>query len=371
MERFGSFGAAALTLAAALLLSVWCAVGLVKAQSSPPALFVFGDSLVDSGNNNYLPTSARADNTPYGIDYPSHRPTGRFSNGLNIPDIISERLGAESVLPYLDPALTGTALLRGANFASAGVGILNDTGIQFVAIIRIWQQFEYFRAYQARLAAHIGHEATNRLVSKGLVTITLGGNDYVNNYYLTPFSARSREYSLPAYTRFIISEYKKQLMRLYELGARRVMVTATGPLGCVPAEVAMRSRNGQCDQTLQTAANLFNGQLSSTVNDLNRQLGARIYTFANAFNMNMDFISNPRAFGFETSKIACCGQGPYNGIGLCNAASNLCPNRDTHVFWDPFHPSERANRMIVARFMDGDSSDMSPMNLKTMMGLDV
>lgn len=53
------------------------------------AFFVFGDSLVDSGNNNYLATTARADSPPYGIDYPTHRATGRFSNGLNIPDLIS------------------------------------------------------------------------------------------------------------------------------------------------------------------------------------------------------------------------------------------------------------------------------------------
>ena len=53
------------------------------------AFFVFGDSLVDSGNNNYLVTTARADAPPYGIDFPSRRPTGRFSNGLNIPDLIS------------------------------------------------------------------------------------------------------------------------------------------------------------------------------------------------------------------------------------------------------------------------------------------
>lgn len=58
-------------------------------QVEAKAFFVFGDSLVDNGNNNYLATTARADSPPYGIDYPSHRPTGRFSNGLNIPDIIS------------------------------------------------------------------------------------------------------------------------------------------------------------------------------------------------------------------------------------------------------------------------------------------
>ena len=60
------------------------------ATATPPrAFFVFGDSLVDNGNNNYLMTTARADSPPYGIDYPTHRPTGRFSNGKNIPDIIS------------------------------------------------------------------------------------------------------------------------------------------------------------------------------------------------------------------------------------------------------------------------------------------
>jgi phospholipase/lecithinase/hemolysin len=53
------------------------------------AFFVFGDSLVDNGNNNYLATTARADTYPYGIDSQSHRASGRFSNGLNMPDIIS------------------------------------------------------------------------------------------------------------------------------------------------------------------------------------------------------------------------------------------------------------------------------------------
>lgn len=46
-----------------------------------PALFVIGDSSVDSGNNNYLGTFARADRPPYGRDFDTHRPTGRFCNG--------------------------------------------------------------------------------------------------------------------------------------------------------------------------------------------------------------------------------------------------------------------------------------------------
>ncbi len=46
---------------------------------------------------------------------------------------LGEQMGSEPTLPILSPELTGQRLLVGANFASAGIGILNDTGIQFVS----------------------------------------------------------------------------------------------------------------------------------------------------------------------------------------------------------------------------------------------
>ena len=74
--------------------------------------------------------------------------------------------------------------------------------------------------------------------------------------------------------------------------------------------------------------------------------------------------------GFATSKVACCGQGPYNGLGLCTPASNLCPNRDLNAFWDAFHPSEKANKIIVNQILRGSAQYMYPMNLSTIMALD-
>lgn len=334
------------------------------------AFFVFGDSLVDNGNNNYLATTARADAPPYGIDYPTHRATGRFSNGLNIPDIISEHIGGDPTLPYLSPMLAGSRLLNGANFASAGVGILNDTGIQFVNMIRITQQLEYFKQYQQRLASLIGEQDASRLVKTSLVLITLGGNDFVNNYYLIPFSVRSRQFSLPDYVTYLISEYKKILMTLHQLGARRVLVTGTGPLGCVPARLAESSIDGTCESELQRAASLFNSRLAQIIKSLNANYGADVFVAANAFNMHMDFITDPKAHGFVTSTMACCGQGAYNGVGLCTMASNLCPRREDNVFWDAYHPTEKANRIIVSRFVAGSLDYMHPMNLSTIMDLD-
>ncbi|KAL5845718.1 hypothetical protein ACOSQ3_009242 [Xanthoceras sorbifolium] len=358
--------------------SSWMIFGLVLAMLSiaplaaeARAFFVFGDSLVDSGNNNYLATTARADAPPYGIDYPTHLPTGRFSNGLNIPDIISEQIGqTHPPLPYLNPELIGQKLLVGANFASAGIGILNDTGIQFINIIRMFRQLNYFEEYQHRVSAIIGEEQTRQLVNKALVLITVGGNDFVNNYYLVPFSARSRQFALPDYVKYLISEYRKLLMRLYELGARQVLVTGTGPMGCVPAELAMRGTNGGCSAELQRAAALYNPQLVQMVQGLNREIGQDIFIAANTQQMHMDFISDPQAYGFTTSKIACCGQGPNNGLGLCTALSNLCPDRDHYAFWDPFHPSEKANRIIVQQIMSGSTQYMNPMNLSTLLASD-
>ena len=74
--------------------------------------------------------------------------------------------------------------------------------------------------------------------------------------------------------------------------------------------------------------------------------------------------------GFTNVQVACCGQGPYNGIGLCTPASNVCTNRDVFAFWDAFHPTERANRIIVGQFMHGDTDYMHPMNLSTILAMD-
>ncbi|KAF2609913.1 hypothetical protein F2Q70_00009580 [Brassica cretica] len=203
------------------LISLFFIVTFLAPQVKSRAFYVFGDSLVDNGNNDYLVTTARADNYPYGIDYPTRRPTGRFSNGLNIPDIISEAIGMPSTLPYLSPQLTGENLLVGANFASAGIGILNDTGIQF---------------------------------------------------------------------------------KLYELGARRVLVTGTGAMGCAPAELAQHSRNGECYGALQTAAALFNPRLVDLIASVNAEIGQDVFVAANAYQMNMDYLSNPEQFGGKEYK---------------------------------------------------------------------
>uniref|UniRef100_A0A8R7P948 GDSL esterase/lipase n=1 Tax=Triticum urartu TaxID=4572 RepID=A0A8R7P948_TRIUA len=101
-----------------------------------PAVYVFGNSTLDVGNNNYLPgKNVPRANMPYhGIDMPgSGKPTGRFSNGYNTADFVAwVSTFKSSPPPYLSlessPCrLVLTALTAGVNYASSGAGIL-DTG---------------------------------------------------------------------------------------------------------------------------------------------------------------------------------------------------------------------------------------------------
>lgn len=101
-----------------------------------PAVIVFGDSSVDSGNNNFIPTIARSNFKPYGRDFLGGLPTGRFCNGRLPPDFISEAVGLKPIVPaYLDPSYKISDFSHGVCFASAGTGYDNATSDVLVSTI--------------------------------------------------------------------------------------------------------------------------------------------------------------------------------------------------------------------------------------------
>ncbi|RHN75508.1 putative triacylglycerol lipase [Medicago truncatula] len=88
-----------------------------------PAIYVFGDSLVDSGNNNYLPILSNAKFPPYGIDFGGAKPTGRCTNGKTTVVYIAIHLGLPFVPPYLGLSKAQrNKITTGINFASTGSG---------------------------------------------------------------------------------------------------------------------------------------------------------------------------------------------------------------------------------------------------------
>lgn len=70
------------------LLLLASPVALAKSSPSLPAIFTFGDSIFDAGNNHFNKNcTAQADFPPYGSSF-FHQPTGRFTNGRTVADFI-------------------------------------------------------------------------------------------------------------------------------------------------------------------------------------------------------------------------------------------------------------------------------------------
>lgn len=64
-----------------------------------PALFAFGDSILDTGNNNNILAITKCNFPPYGRDFPGGIPTGRCCNGKIPTDLIGIYLYIYSLYP--------------------------------------------------------------------------------------------------------------------------------------------------------------------------------------------------------------------------------------------------------------------------------
>ncbi|KAL6273814.1 hypothetical protein ACE6H2_024506 [Prunus campanulata] len=307
------------------------------------ASFIFGDSLVDSGNNNYLPTLSKANIVPNGMDFKASggKPTGRYTNGRTIGDIVGEELGQPNyALPYLSPNTTGKAILYGVNYASGGAGIMNSTGRIFVNRVGMDIQVDFYNQTRKQIDKLLGpSKAKEYIMKRSIFSVTIGSNDFLNNYLLP---------------------------RLYQLDARKFVIGNVGPLGCIPYQKTINQLNpDECVELPNKLARQYNGRLKDLLAELTDNLPGSTFVYANVYDLVTELITNYDKYGFTTASRACCGNGgQYAGIVPCGPTSSLCKDRSMHVFWDPYHPSEAANLLLAKKLVDGDTRFISPMNLR-------
>ncbi|KAL2348435.1 hypothetical protein Fmac_002435 [Flemingia macrophylla] len=342
------------------------------------ASFIFGDSLVDAGNNNYLSTLSKANVPPNGIDFKASggNPTGRFTNGRTISDVVGEELGQPNyALPYLAPNTTGKAILNGVNYASGGGGILNATGSLFVNRLGMDIQIDYFNITRKQIDKLLGEsEAREYIMQKSLFSIIVGSNDFLNNYLLPFVSTGVRVSQDPdAFVGDMINHFRIQLYRLFQLDARKFVISNVAPIGCIPYQRIINELNDDdCVDLANNLATQYNARLKDLVNELNDNLPGGTFVLANVYDLVSELIINYHKYGFTTASKACCGigsGGQVAGLIPCVPTSSLCSDRDKHVFWDQYHPSEAANIILAKKLIDGDKRYISPMNLRQLWDL--
>lgn len=334
-------------------------------------MFVFGSSLVDNGNNNFLKNSmAKADYLPYGIDFP-YGPSGRFTNGKNVIDLLGEYLELPYFIPaFTNPSTKGRRIVHGVNYASGASGILDDTGSIAGNVINLNQQIRNFeKVTLPDLEAHMG--CRSREVLAGfLFVVGSGSNDYSFNYFM---GGSTSNVSIEAFTTNLTATLSRQLQKLYDLGGRKFMLISMNPIGCSPMVRANSAMAKGCYQYINRAAHLFNHHLKSLVDVIMPQLPGSHFVYLNSYKIIRDIIKIPLAKGFRDASRPCCEVASVaeggNGI-LCKRGGRICQNRTIHVFFDGLHPTEAVNDLIATKaFASTRTTEVYPFNVKQLTQL--
>ncbi|XP_052182911.1 GDSL esterase/lipase At5g45960-like [Diospyros lotus] len=309
-------------------------------RSSVPAIFVFGDSTVDPGNNDFIETPFRSNFPPYGRDFPGRISTGRFTNGRLVTDYVASHWGIkENVPPYLNSSLGMEELMTGVSFASAGSG-LDPLTAQISGVITMTEQLEYFEEYIARLEVAIGVERAHNLIKKAAYVVSVGTNDFVVNYFGLP--TRRLTYTLAAYQDFLLRNLHQFIQGLADKGVEKMGLVGLPPMGCLPLVITLQSprllRGSGCVESISAVAREYNQMLQDkftlSPNGRPRIVYADIYT-------PLHDIIQRREFGFDVVSRGCCGSGLLEASFLCNEGSDVCADASKFVFWDSIHPTDR------------------------------
>ncbi|XP_057840472.2 GDSL esterase/lipase At4g26790 [Cryptomeria japonica] len=320
-----------------------------------PAIFMFGDSYGDTGNNDFIITTVASDFPPYGRDFEDRIPTGRFSNGKLISDYFVEGLGIKELLPpYLDPNLNTQDLLTGVCFGSSGTGLDNLTA-QISNVIPVWKQIEYFREYRNRIEGLVGEEEATTIIRNAIFFITIGTNDFIVNYFTLPIPPL--QFTVQEYTGFLLNTYTVYIQELYNLGATRFALINVPPLGCLPIERTLRSllNRGACDEEINQAASGFNSGLNAMIDGLKSTFPRLQIVSLDYNNLISEFIANPSKYGFEVIARGCCGTGTVEISFICNELSPFtCPDASKYLFFDSVHFTQKAYQIISNTFLTRD-----------------
>ncbi|KAK7263011.1 hypothetical protein RJT34_30595 [Clitoria ternatea] len=331
-----------------------------------PTLFIFGDSIFDVGTNNFLRSKAKA-NFPYnGIDFYNSIPTGRFSNGFNTADQIARQFGyKQSPPPFLTMEKNQYSfkknILQGVNFASAGSGILRETGaLQWGEVVFFGKQVQQFASVRGNISEILGAAEAATFVSKALFLISAGSNDLFD---FTRNHSASIHLGQKEYLGLLQLTYYSHIKKLYELGGRKFGILGVAPVGCCPAVTS--ANGGTCVKPLNDLAVAFYSATRDLLTKLSYELQHFEYSLANSFVMTTTLLKSANAFGLKETRAACCGSGYLNGQGGCIKAqkANLCRDRKDHLFWDWFHPTEIAAGLAAKTFFGGPSHFVFPLNL--------
>jgi phospholipase/lecithinase/hemolysin len=211
----------------------------------------------------------------------------------------------------------------------------------------LYKQIELFQGTQAFMREKIGAAAANKFFLEAQYVVAMGANDFINNYLL-PVYSDSWTYTGDTFVKYMVNTLEAQLKLLHSLGARRLTFFGLGPMGCIPLQRYLTS-TGACQESTNKLARNFNAQAAAMMARLSSAggLANATFRFGEAYDFFQDLINRPYMHGFNNSRAPCCTLGRIRPTLTCTPISTLCRDRSKYVFWDEYHPTDRANELIA------------------------
>lgn len=305
-------------------LSTLCAVAALAvaplavhaAQSTSTgfsAVYLFGDSISDGGNNNLVfggltgpnpPSATFIPSLPYAAA-PGNRPT--YSNGPVWFNSFAAGLGLSA---FAQPSLAGGGnyAFGGARTTLDGAGVLPFVPAPFPASLR------------TQLNAHL---STTPVSSSALYILAGGGNDVRDTIDAVAANPANIVALTTAGAQAYATSTAQMVGTLRAAGAVNIVVWNAPDVGRSPAALA----NGAA---AAGAASFISSSFNSALSTALAGSGAQIFDL---FGLVGGFASNPAAAGFT------------NVTQACGFAGNGC-DPATALFWDGIHPTAYAQGLL-------------------------
>jgi phospholipase/lecithinase/hemolysin len=271
------------------------------------AIYAFGDSLSDAGND-YIATAGAIPGPPY-VD-------GHFTNGQVWVQDLSASLG----LGALNPSLAGgnDFAYGGATSGTIANGVHTANASDLTGATGQISQFEAL------------HSTAN---PNALYTIWIGANDLADILATHP-SATAAAVEAGS----VVANVDSAIASLASVGAKNFLIVDVPNLGLVPGTIAA----GPAAQAAASA--LSAGFDTALVNSLSLAAGANI-SVLDTYGLLDAIEANGAAYGFTNVTSPCLtGAVDYSGGTVC---SPTLAGQDQYLFWDELHPTAAGHELIA------------------------
>ncbi|PID43438.1 MAG: hypothetical protein CSB48_05060 [Proteobacteria bacterium] len=316
----------ATALAACAIFSL---TGAVQAAPVFSDLYIFGDSLSDTGN---VATAGGQFLTIIG----TYGENGRFSNGPVWHEYLKSQMGMAIDLNrpqfgnmtysdlnqaddnFQDPSVAGGI---GTNFAYGGA--LVDGGGSFSSI------FAYSYTEQ------VNYWDTNYTVDSDALYVNWIGGNNIRSLVTNGYTASQDQASIDTALDALIDGLAVQL----DNGVTNLLVPNLPDIGSIPEFAS--DVNESTEGTILTDA--WNAGLRQRLDALTASyLNASIYFF-DVNTLFDDMMANPASYNITDTTSECRGVGGFIGFRY----ETECANADTTLFWDEIHPTTASHEKLA------------------------